>query len=71
MKRFLLFGGDKYYACGGWADFLGSFDSVEEALAQPKQEWRHVIDTHQLGKPVHVDGKAYGQDDWLEAEGLR
>ena len=31
MKRFALFAGSNYYPSGGWADFEGSFDSVEEA----------------------------------------
>lgn len=31
MKRYLLFAYDDYYPSGGWNDFKGSFDSVEEA----------------------------------------
>ena len=31
MKRYLLFGGHVYYPRGGWRDFIGSFDTVEEA----------------------------------------
>jgi hypothetical protein len=31
MHRFLVFGGDYYYPCGGWEDFQDSFDSFEEA----------------------------------------
>lgn len=32
MKRFLLFAGDIYYPVGGWNDFVGAFDSAEEAV---------------------------------------
>lgn len=31
MKRYLLFQYPDYYPGGGWQDFTGSFDSVEEA----------------------------------------
>jgi len=31
MKRYLLFGGDQYYASGGMADYIGDYDDVEEA----------------------------------------
>jgi hypothetical protein len=49
-KRFLLFGFDRYYPGGGWNDFLGSFDTAEEArefaAAQKYQPDCHdVIDT--------------------------
>lgn len=33
MKRFLLFEFNDYYPIGGWNDFVGSFDSIEEAKA--------------------------------------
>lgn len=31
MKKFLLFGYDAYYPSGGWNDFEGSFDTIDEA----------------------------------------
>lgn len=31
LKRFLLFNGQCYYPGGGWDDFIGSFDSLDEA----------------------------------------
>jgi len=31
MKRYLLFYGEIYYACGGMDDFLGDYDTIEEA----------------------------------------
>ncbi len=33
MKRFVVFKFDQYYPSGGWNDFTGSFDTVEEARA--------------------------------------
>jgi len=34
MKRFMLFTWDTYYPRGGLHDLAGTFDSVEEAVAQ-------------------------------------
>lgn len=58
MKRYLLFGGEYFYARGGWHDSLGDFDLVEDAAAKGRElraideipstpfvEWWHVIDT--------------------------
>ena len=33
MKRFLAFAGSRYYPSGGWEDFIGDFDTLEEASA--------------------------------------
>ena len=33
MKRVLVFAGNSYYADGGWEEFLGDFDTTEEATA--------------------------------------
>ncbi len=48
MKRFLLFAGDQYYPCGGWRDFQGSFDTLEEALAKAADihhDWFQIVDS--------------------------
>jgi hypothetical protein len=46
MKRYLLFTYDSYYPGGGWTDFAGSFDTIEEArAASPEAENRDIIDT--------------------------
>lgn len=48
MKRYLLFSGDDYYPCGGWDDFEGDFDTLEESLKLTKKhsdDWCHVVDT--------------------------
>lgn len=47
MPRYLLFGGDQYYPEGGWHDFRGGFDTVEEAWrgAARGWDWWHIVDT--------------------------
>lgn len=52
IKRYALFHGDNYYAGGGWYDFVGVFDSVDEAKAgldpdnteSPSGGWAHIVD---------------------------
>jgi len=41
MKRYLLFGYDQYYPSGGWTDYKGSFDSIEEC--------KEMIESRNLG----------------------
>lgn len=44
LKRFLVFDYSDYYPGGGWNDFEGTFDTIEEALrAHP--ECREIVDT--------------------------
>ena len=61
MKRFLAFRNSIYYAAGGMNDFLGDFDTFEEAQeavrggtdkwekeywkTEPRAEWGHVWDS--------------------------
>lgn len=46
MKRFILFAGSNYYPSGGWSDFEGSFDDLEEARkAGTGNDWHQVVDT--------------------------
>lgn len=50
MKRYLLFAGDIYYPGGGWDDFIGSFDTIEECQAFGKDpsrglDWYQIVDT--------------------------
>ena len=44
---FALFAGDSYYPVGGWGDFQGVFDSLEDAVAaydEGLNDWGHVVD---------------------------
>lgn len=50
MKRFLVFGGSRYYASGGWEDFVSDHDTLAECKhpVDPwgdKVDWYHVVDT--------------------------
>ena len=31
MKKYLLFTFNSYYPCGGFKDYIGAFDSIEDA----------------------------------------
>lgn len=54
MKRYLAFEGSEYYPEGGWDDFVGDYDSIEEALKAIKEKqvnyreghlvWAHIVD---------------------------
>lgn len=44
MKRYLLFCFDTYYPGGGWGDFCGSFDSIEEAMEHYSKDQQQIID---------------------------
>lgn len=59
MERFIVFGGHCYYAAGGLHDFVGSFETIEEAVEaatatekvhpyidrqQDVYEWWHILD---------------------------
>lgn len=50
---YLLFYGPMYYPLGGWGDFAGSFDSIDEALKRVIWEvatvdWCQIVDTTTL-----------------------
>ena len=48
MKRYLLFCMESYYPNGGWDDFVGSYDTVEEARTDARRDFWHIIDTETL-----------------------
>lgn len=50
MKRFLIFAGENYYPRGGWRDYAGQADTLEEALLKVSHrrnvwDWFHIFDT--------------------------
>jgi hypothetical protein len=45
MKRYLLFCYSQYYPSGGWNDFEGSFDTIEDAQNAAHGDWWHIVDT--------------------------
>ncbi len=38
MKRFAAFSFGQYYPDGGWNDFVGTYDTLEEAQANGNQQ---------------------------------
>ncbi len=53
MNRFLLFDGDNYYPCGGWGDFRGAYDTLDEAIKAAESceqsfSWWHIVDMETL-----------------------
>lgn len=48
MYRYLVFGGDIYYASGGINDFIGSYDTLDaaiEAALKKDDDWYHIFDS--------------------------
>lgn len=46
-KRFVLFAGSTYYPSGGWDDYAGSADTLQDALEVGEkidEDWWHVVD---------------------------
>ena len=45
-KRFMLFAGRNYYPSGGMDDYVGSFDTVAQAISNiGSKDWMHVLDS--------------------------
>lgn len=54
IKRYALFAGHHYYPDGGWGDFCGLFDSMDEAKAftdsggaareYSQPDWAQIVD---------------------------
>lgn len=55
-KRYWLFAGDHYYPGGGFCDFVGAYEHLDEAIDtaslikrdygynRPKYDWAHIFD---------------------------
>jgi hypothetical protein len=41
MNRYVVFGGDYYYPCGGWSDFRSSWERPEDACAEAERLVAH------------------------------
>lgn len=63
MKQWHLFGGRHYYPDGGMSDYVGAFDTLEEAVkaARPegesggiKYDWAHIATFNTEGRLVKV-----------------
>lgn len=67
MKRYWVFGGQIYYASGGFKDFLRDFDDRNAAIDFAADqlacrtndvEWTQIVDTD-LGKIIRSVAEAY------------
>lgn len=57
MKRYLTFSYSQFYPRGGWNDFRGSFDTLEESIEHLlgyNSDFREVIDS-ETGEEVQID----------------
>jgi len=45
-KHYLLFGGEHYYAAGGWSDYIGAFTSLEVAIARGEYLINEAVDAN-------------------------
>lgn len=69
-RRFVLLGGEDYYAAGGFNDFISSHDTLEDALKEARRlegerkidsvEWWHVWDCSTNSVVAKSDHQAYG-----------
>lgn len=73
MKRFLLFGGDTYYALGGFHDFVGSYDTYVGAFEVSEKmlsdmaddyrlDWTHIVDSKTGEMVYRSEVQAHGVD---------
>ncbi len=60
MKRYMLFAYRYYYRLGGWSDFKGAFDSIEEAV----KAGREFMDKEHLDNFEVIDK----EDGWDVAD---
>ena len=74
-KPFALFLGDDYYPDGGWRDFVGFFETMDEAIAaavEPEEDcvsgwWFHVADlrTGKIVTGASMPTRYQAPDDWV------
>lgn len=57
--KYLLFAGVAYYPSGGWDDFVGAFDSIDEAkkATPPVYVWAHIVDASTRAIVLYGDGQ--------------
>lgn len=64
MKRYLAFSGTAYFPLGGWGDFDGEFDTIEEAKKTVEENCAKIIDA--WGEVVDTEAKKVLRFDCLE-----
>lgn len=70
MNRFAMFGGVQYYGYGGWNDFIGSFETIDEVVShwennecKGRLEWYHCVDL-ESGKIVRASWETPYGNSW-------
>lgn len=78
-EKYLLFAFEDYYPCGGWEDFQGKFESLDDAIEFLKKmeyvEKAHVVYENKIIFKVHL-GDPYCRRDkdlgivgkWIEED---
>lgn len=75
MKRYMIFHGDNYYACGGMNDYRGTKDTLEEAFKFVTEDggnydnWAQIYDTEtqkRIDAYLNLDGKWCLDKKWVE-----
>lgn len=79
--KIMLFMGEDYYAIGGWEDFQGYYDTVEEAKldtslieSNPTMQWAHIVENGKItwqardGRRVICPGNTEGYWIWEEVK---
>jgi len=69
--RYLVFGGEFYYARGGAHDLLSSHARLEDAVAHGRAadvQWWHVYDTHEARIVTGTKEQAYDAPDITDGE---
>ena len=66
MQRYILFGGQSYYACGGLHDYQGGFNTKAAAVSWAESdedfEWWHVLDRETMLCVAESPYQGYGAD---------
>lgn len=59
-KRYLLFGGYRDKPLGGWEDFRGSFNYVNEAREEAERfyDWWEIVDMHSE-RIIYTESRAW------------
>ena len=47
-NRYLLFCGEQYYPSGGFDDFVGAAETIEEVKKLNRGSWYHIVDIETL-----------------------
>lgn len=69
MKDYLVFLGEYYYPSGGWEDFRGDFDTLEECLNYIKSQdafykWAHVVYKNKIIKNANTTIRDFKNHVW-------